>query len=39
MKTCSECLEDTDWYADEVGELCEHCVDEQYQREQGEVVE
>lgn len=28
MKHCSECLEECDYFADDVAELCEHCVDE-----------
>jgi hypothetical protein len=41
MKKCSSCFEYTEIYADEVGELCEHCADEldQEEWEQGEVVE
>lgn len=39
MKKCSVCLEDVEIYADEIGELCEHCSDDLEIWEQGEVVE
>jgi hypothetical protein len=28
MKRCSECLEECEYYADEVAELCERCASE-----------
>ncbi|MNK69758.1 hypothetical protein D3C87_891540 [compost metagenome] len=33
MKRCNECLEEVEMYADEIAELCEHCVADLENRE------